>query len=74
MLHKDVYKVYYISHRDVDQVHDIMDGIAEQQEKANEMSEIISTPVGFGHDYDEVSNLLELRNFKIYSSDEFCCM
>ena len=41
--------------RDVDQVHDLMDEVAEQQEIANEISEAISNPVGFGHDVDEVS-------------------
>ena len=39
---------------DVDQVHDIMDDLAEQHEVANEISEAISAPVGFGQDYDEV--------------------
>jgi len=40
---------------DVDQVHDIMDDLAEQHEVANEISEAISGPVGFGQDYDEVT-------------------
>lgn len=46
---------------DVDQVHDIMDDLAEQHEVANEISEAISAPVGFGQDYDEVSFLLSNR-------------
>lgn len=41
--------------RDVDQVHDMMDDIAEQQDVAKEISEAISNPVAFGHDVDEVS-------------------
>ena len=39
----------------MDQVHDLMDDVAEQQEVANEISEAISNPVGFGQDVDEVS-------------------
>lgn len=31
-----------------------MDDIAEQQEVANEISEAISNPIGFGQDVDEV--------------------
>ena len=38
---------------DVDEVHDVMDDIAEQQEVANEISNAISNPVGFGNDIDE---------------------
>ena len=44
--------------RDVDQVQDLMDEVSEQQEIANEISEAISNPVGFGHDVDEVSGQL----------------
>ena len=33
-----------------------MDDVAEQQEIANEISEAISGPVGFGQDVDEVSS------------------
>ena len=32
----------------------MMDEIAEQQDIANEISEAISNPVGFGQDVDEV--------------------
>lgn len=34
--------------RDVDQVHDMMDDIAEQQDVAREISDAISNPVAFG--------------------------
>jgi len=34
-----------------------MDEVAEQQEIANEISEAISSPVGFGQDVDEVCQL-----------------
>uniref|UniRef100_A0A1B6LBV6 Uncharacterized protein n=1 Tax=Graphocephala atropunctata TaxID=36148 RepID=A0A1B6LBV6_9HEMI len=40
-------------HMDVDQVHDMMDDIAEQQDVAKEISEAISNPVAFGTDIDE---------------------
>lgn len=40
-------------HMDVDQVHDMMDDIAEQQDVAKEISDAISNPVAFGQDYDE---------------------
>merc|ERR1712025_779761 len=38
---------------DVDQVHDMMDDIAEQQDVAKEISEAISNPVAFGQEFDE---------------------
>lgn len=51
-----VYKFSVLFPRDVDQVHDMMDDIAEQQDVAKEISEAISNPVAFGHDVDEVSS------------------
>jgi hypothetical protein len=44
----------YITFRDVDKVHDLMDDIAEQQQVADEISQAISNPIGFGQDIDEV--------------------
>lgn len=44
-----------MSNRNVDDVHDLMDDIAEQQELANEISTAISNPTGFGQDVDDVS-------------------
>lgn len=41
-------------HRDIDKVDDLMADITEQQEVAQEISDVISRPVGFGEDYDEV--------------------
>lgn len=41
--------------RNVDDIHNLMDDVAEQQEIANEISDAISNPVGFGQDVDEVS-------------------
>lgn len=37
----------------MDQVHDMMDDIAEQQDVAREISDAISNPVAFGQDIDE---------------------
>lgn len=41
-------------HRDIDKVDDLMADITEQQEVAQEISDVISRPMGFGDDYDEV--------------------
>jgi charged multivesicular body protein 4 len=38
---------------DVDQVHDMMDDIAEQQDISKEIGEAISNPVAFGQEFDE---------------------
>ena len=48
----------------MDQVHDMMDDIHEQQEIAQEISEAISNPVGFNQDVDEVLDTSLLTNFK----------
>lgn len=37
--------------RDVDQVHDMMDDIAEQQDVAREIGDAISNPVAIGNCY-----------------------
>lgn len=44
--------------RDVDAVHETMDDLQEQHDIANEISEAISTPAGFGADIDMVKILL----------------
>jgi len=38
---------------DVDEVHDMMDDIAEQQDVAKEIQDAISNPVAFGQEFDE---------------------
>jgi len=40
-------------HLDIDKVHDMMDDIAEQQDVAREISDVISNPTAFGNDLDE---------------------
>lgn len=54
----------YIFFRDVDQVHDMMDDIAEQQDVAREISDAISNPVAFGQDIDEEELEKELEELE----------
>ncbi|XP_018578513.1 charged multivesicular body protein 4c, partial [Anoplophora glabripennis] len=49
---------------DVDNVHDIMDDIAEQHDLANEISNAISNPVGFADDLDEEELEKELEELE----------
>ncbi|XP_015912813.1 charged multivesicular body protein 4b [Parasteatoda tepidariorum] len=49
---------------DVDQVHDLMDDVQEQQEIANEISDAISNPVGFDKDFDEDELARELEELE----------
>lgn len=49
--------------RDVDQVHDMMDDIAEQQDVAREISDAISNPVAFGKSRSTTKQF-EYRNQK----------
>nr|AAS59855.1 KOG1656-like protein [Ornithodoros moubata] len=55
---------------DVDKVHDLMDEVQEQQEIANEISEAISNPVGFGTDVDEDELMEELESLEQQDLDE----
>lgn len=50
---------------DVDNVHDMMDDIAEQQDVAKEISEAISNPVAFGEDFDEDELEAELNELEM---------
>ena len=49
---------------DVDQVHDMMDDIAEQQDVAKEISDAISNPVAFGQEFDEDELEAELNDLE----------
>uniref|UniRef100_A0A0K8TT00 Charged multivesicular body protein 4b n=1 Tax=Tabanus bromius TaxID=304241 RepID=A0A0K8TT00_TABBR len=49
---------------DVDQVHDMMDDIAEQQDVAKEISDAISNPVAFGEDVDDEELERELEELE----------
>ncbi|GIY16829.1 charged multivesicular body protein 4b [Caerostris extrusa] len=55
---------------DVDQVHDLMDEVQEQQEIANEISDAISNPVGFDRDFDEDELARELEELEQEELDE----
>lgn len=44
----------YLILRDIDKVDELMADITEQQEVAQQISDAISRPVGFGDDVDEV--------------------
>jgi charged multivesicular body protein 4 len=54
----------------VDDVHNLMDDVAEQQEIANEISEAISNPVGFQQDVDEDDLLAELEELEQQDLEE----
>ncbi|KAG7272054.1 hypothetical protein CRUP_025991 [Coryphaenoides rupestris] len=49
---------------DIDKVDDLMADITEQQEVAQEISDAISRPVGFGEDYDEDELMAELEELE----------
>lgn len=59
-----ILRISFFLCRDVDQVHELMDDIQEQQEIANEISEAISNPVGFGTDVDDDELLKELEEME----------
>lgn len=46
--------VCFLSRRDIDKVDELMQDMTEQQELAQEISDAISKPVGFGEEFDEV--------------------
>ncbi|XP_030044136.1 charged multivesicular body protein 4a [Microcaecilia unicolor] len=51
-------------HMDIEKVDDLMADITEQQEIAQEISDAISRPVGFGDDIDEDDLLAELEELE----------
>ena len=55
---------------DVDNVHDMMDDIAEQQDVAKEISEAISNPVAFGQGKDFFVLFSDLFIFKAFRDPE----
>lgn len=55
---------------DVDEVHNLMDEVQEQQEIANEISDAISNPVGFDKDFDEDELAKELEELEQEELDE----
>ncbi|XP_076012851.1 charged multivesicular body protein 4b [Genypterus blacodes] len=49
---------------DIDKVDDLMDDIREQQEVAQEISDAVCRPIGFGEEYDEDDLLAELEELE----------
>ncbi|KAM8917270.1 charged multivesicular body protein 4b [Spinachia spinachia] len=49
---------------DIDKVDDLMADITEQQEVAQEISDVISRPIGFGDEYDEDELMAELEELE----------
>jgi len=49
---------------DADKVEDLMDEVKEQQQIAEEISSVISNPIGFGQDLDEDELLKELEEME----------
>ena len=57
--------------RDVDDVHDLMDDIQEQNEVATEISDALSQPIGFNQEIDDVSIWLSCdQSDNYYSVDK----
>lgn len=54
--------------RNVDDVHDIMDDLQEQNEIAEEIQNAISQPIGFGMELDEV------RVWECSAAPDVCCV
>jgi len=55
---------------DIDKVEDLMDDVKEQQQIAEEISNVISNPIGFGQDVDEDELLKELEDLEQETVDE----
>ncbi|KAI1301200.1 Charged multivesicular body protein 4b [Halotydeus destructor] len=49
---------------DIDKVEDLMDDVREQQQVADEISNVISNPIGFGQDVDEDELMKELEDME----------
>ncbi len=47
--------------RDVDDIHDMMDDITEQNEIADEISNVLAQPIGFAGEIDDVSLFVSLE-------------
>jgi len=68
----DAAKALKAAHKNmnVDDIHNLMDDVAEQQEIANEISDAISNPVGFGQDVDDDDLMKELEDLEQESLEE----
>ena len=54
-------------HSDVDDVHDMMDDISEQNEIAEEISSALSQPIGFNQEIDDVRQSCCHQHFLSFS-------
>ena len=68
----DAAKAFKAAHSelDVDKVQDLKDDIAEQQELANEIANVISSPIGQDALFDEDDLLKELEELEQENLDE----
>lgn len=57
-------QITFHCYRNVDDVHNMMDDIAESQDLSKEISEAISNPVALGLDVDEVRLIIYLLIFQ----------
>ncbi|KAK5871910.1 hypothetical protein PBY51_012650 [Eleginops maclovinus] len=55
---------------DIDKVDDLMADITEQQEVAQEISDVISRPIGFGEEFDEDELMAELEELEQEELDQ----
>ncbi|XP_038552461.1 charged multivesicular body protein 4b [Micropterus salmoides] len=55
---------------DIDKVDDLMADITEQQEVAQEISDVISRPIGFGDEFDEDDLMAELEELEQEELDQ----
>ncbi|XP_070758732.1 charged multivesicular body protein 4b isoform X2 [Enoplosus armatus] len=55
---------------DIDKVDDLMADITEQQEVAQEISDVISRPIGFGDEFDEDELMAELEELEQEELDQ----
>ncbi len=55
---------------DVDKVQDLKDDIQEQQDLANEISNVISSPIGFGEQLDDDELMKELEELEQENLDK----
>jgi charged multivesicular body protein 4 len=63
-------KLYLELIRDIDKVDTTMDDIRDQMDLANEISEAISQPVGFGNEFDEDELNQELEDLEQEELDQ----
>ncbi|KAK2851176.1 hypothetical protein Q5P01_007452 [Channa striata] len=61
---RDALRMPTLTLKDIDKVDELMQDITDQQELAQEISDAISKPVGFGEEFDEDELLTELEELE----------